>query len=73
VTGLPEGSYEVSCEGKPLGTADAKALADGVNLNGLLLDSGQPAPWDELVKQLWAGKALDEVGKTRWRFVVRKK
>jgi lysophospholipase L1-like esterase len=73
VTGLPEGSYEVLCEGKSVGDTDAATLASGVNLNTLLLDSGRAAPWAELTAQLWEGKALDQVGKTRWRFVVRKK
>jgi lysophospholipase L1-like esterase len=73
VTGLPEGTYEILCEGKLMGEADAGRLASGVNLNTLLLDSGRAAPWAELTDQLWAGKALDQVGKTRWRFVVRKK
>ena len=73
VTGLPEGNYEVLCEGKLIGEADAGRLASGVNLNGLLLDSGKAAPWVELTDQLWAGKGLDQIGKTRWRFVVRKK
>ena len=62
-----------TCEGKLIGEADAGRLASGVNLNGLLLDSGKAAPWVELTDQLWAGKGLDQMGKTRWRFVVRKK
>ena len=73
VGGLPEGSYEILCEGKLLGETDAGRLASGVNLNSLLLDSGRAPPWAELTDQLWAGKALDRVGKTRWTFVVRKK
>jgi lysophospholipase L1-like esterase len=71
VTGLPDGDYEVRCEGKPLGTADAKALAAGVNLNTLLLDAKRSAPWEALAKDLWAAKATEQVGKTRWRFEVR--
>ncbi len=73
VTGLPDGSYEILCEGKLIGEADAGRLAAGVNLNTLLLDSGAKAPWAELTDQLWAGKGLDQIGQTRWRFVVRKK
>lgn len=72
VTGLPEGTYEVRCEGKPLGTADAKALAEGVNLNTLLLDAKNPAPWEALAKEWWAGKSLDEIGKTKWQFSIKK-
>jgi lysophospholipase L1-like esterase len=71
-TGLPDGDYEVRCEGKPIGTVDAKALAAGVNLNTLLLDAKRPAPWEALAKDLWAAKATEQVGKTRWRFEVRK-
>lgn len=72
VTGLPEGKYEIRCEDKPIGTTDAKALAAGVNLNALLLESKQPAPWLGLTKELWAGKALDQIGQTKWRFDVRR-
>lgn len=72
VTGLPDGKYTVHCEGKLIGAADAKTLADGVNLNTLLLDSQQTAPWDPLAKELWVGKSLEQIGKTRWRFEVRK-
>jgi hypothetical protein len=42
-----------------------------VNLNSVLLDSGRAEPWEKLAKELWAGKELDQVGKTRWRFEVR--
>ena len=73
VTGLPDGNYEILCEDKPIGEADAAHLAAGVNLNTLLLDSGKAAPWAELTEQLWAGKGLDQIGATRRRFVVRKK
>ena len=72
VRGLAKGMYEIRCEGKRLGTADADALGKGVNLNTLLLDSKETAPWEELTKQLWAGKALDQVGQTKWRLEVRK-
>lgn len=73
VTGLPEGAYEILYENKLVGEADAGRLAAGVNLNTLLLDAGREAPWEELTEQLWAGKDVDPVGKTRWRFVVRRK
>jgi lysophospholipase L1-like esterase len=72
VRGLAKGMYEIHCEGKRLGTADAGALAKGVNLNTLVLDSKEAAPWEELAKQIWAGKELDQIGTTRWRFEVRK-
>lgn len=72
VTGLAEGKYEIRCEGKPIGTAEAAALAKGVNLNTLLLDGKNAAPWDALAKDIWAGKSLDQIGKTKWRFEVRK-
>jgi hypothetical protein len=72
VTGLPEGTYEIKVEGKPVGQASARVLAEGVNLNTLLLDGKNTAPWDALAKDLWAGKAADQVGKTAWRFEVRK-
>ncbi|MBV9867366.1 MAG: hypothetical protein JO316_18570 [Abitibacteriaceae bacterium] len=72
VTGLPNGTYEIRCEGKPLGTTDAKALATGVNLNSLLLDSGKTAPWDQLAQEIWKGHSLNKIGKTAWQFEVRK-
>jgi lysophospholipase L1-like esterase len=72
VTGLPEGAYEIRVEGKPVGAVDAKALAEGVNLNSVLLDSKNPAPWEALAKDLWAGKAVDQVGKTSWKFQVQR-
>lgn len=71
VNGLAAGKYEVRCEGLPLGVCDAGQLDKGVNLNMLLLDSKQTAPWDALAKELWAGKSLDQVGKTRWKFEIR--
>jgi lysophospholipase L1-like esterase len=72
VRGLPEGSYAILCDGKPLGTVKAAELDAGVNLNTVLLDAKNSAPWEALAKDLWAGKALDQVGKTRWRFEIRK-
>ena len=73
IEGLNAGEYDVSCDGKPIGRATDKELAAGVNLNTLLLDSKNPAPWGELVKALWLGKRLDEIGKTQWKFRVEKK
>jgi len=70
VTGLPPGEYEIRCEGYPIGTAGAHALALGVNLNTLLLDGGREAPWAELAGAIWEGRMLERVGRTRWRFVV---
>ena len=72
VTGLAEGEYEISCEGKPIGVVNASRLATGVNLNSVLLDSKNLAPWDDLVRQLWAGKELSSIGKTAWRFNVKR-
>ncbi len=60
-------------EGKTIGETDAAALANGVNLNSLLLDSKNPAPWEAMAKQIWAGKDLEQVGKTNWKFEVKKK
>jgi hypothetical protein len=44
---LPEGRYELSAEGRPLGTFTAKELARGVNLASATADGWQPGgPWD---------------------------
>jgi lysophospholipase L1-like esterase len=72
IDGLPEGVYEIRCEDKRIGSASAAKLAQGVNLNTLLLDSKEAAPWETLATQIWDGKGLDQIGKTRWRFEVRK-
>jgi lysophospholipase L1-like esterase len=72
IADLPPGTYQITCEGKPLGSADAKELARGVNLNTLLLDAKQPAPWEALARQVWDGKDLGQIGATRWRFEVSK-
>ena len=71
VSGLADGKYDILCEGQRLGAADAKTLTKGVNLNTLVLQSKEAAPWDALAKQIWAGKGLDQIGRTRWRFEVR--
>lgn len=73
IGGLGEGEYAVEADGKLLGTASAEQLKNGVNINSLLLDSGHAAPWDELVLELWAGKSLNKIGKTKYRFEVHKK
>ncbi len=72
VEGLEPGRHEIRCEGKPVGSADAEALAAGVNLNALLIDRAAEAPWNELGRAIWDGERLDEIGRTRWRFEVRK-
>ena len=72
VTDLPAGDYAITCEGHPVGTASAEALKLGVNLNSLLLDQGNAAPWAELTRQVWDGKGLDRIGHTAWRFEVRR-
>ncbi len=73
VTGFESGAYEIRCEGQILGVADADALGVGVNLNALLLESGKPAPWDDLAQSVWEGKDLNLIGKTRWKFEIRKR
>jgi hypothetical protein len=73
VTGLQPGEYEIRCEGYPIGTAGAHALALGVNLNTLLLDRDREAPWSALAEAIWEGRMLELIGRTRWRFVVRKR
>jgi lysophospholipase L1-like esterase len=72
IDGLPEGAYEIRCQDKRIANATAAALAKGVNLNTLLLDSKEAAPWQVLTSQIWEGKELDQIGKTRWRFEVKK-
>lgn len=73
VTGLPAGKYTILCEGMPLGETSEQALATGVNLNTLLLDSGNRAPWEALTKEWWLGKKLEQIGTTAWKFEVRRK
>jgi lysophospholipase L1-like esterase len=71
VDGLPQGDYEIRCQDKRIGTATAAKLNQGVNLNSLWLDSKEVAPWEALATQIWDGKELDQIGKTRWRFEVK--
>jgi RNA polymerase sigma factor (sigma-70 family) len=78
IVGLSPGAYAIRCEGKPIGTAGADALAAGVNLNSLLLDARNPAPWDGFVRSIWgsagktpAGRSVRDVGRPRWSFEVR--
>jgi lysophospholipase L1-like esterase len=73
VTGLAEGAYEIACEGERVGIVAAEALAAGVNLNAVLLDEGRTAPWVGLAEAVWDGRCLDRIGRTRWRFEVRKR
>ncbi len=73
VAGLPKGKYDVSCEGTRLGAASDAELAKGINLNTLVLDSGITPPWANLAKQLWAGKDLEQIGKTHWTFRIEAK
>lgn len=72
VAGLDAGKYQVFVDGKPLGAATHEQLAAGVNLNTLLLDSGNPAPWHDLILEWWRGKSLDRIGKTAFAFEVRR-
>jgi lysophospholipase L1-like esterase len=73
ITGLETGRYQITCEGKPVGIATSQQLAKGVNLNSVLLDSKNPAPWADLARDIWIGKRLDEIGKTNWKFRIEKK
>jgi lysophospholipase L1-like esterase len=73
VTGLSPGQYEITCEGKPLGTINADTLEAGVNLNSVLLDAGLSAPWADLAAEIWDGKSLDQIGQTQWRFEIKKR
>ena len=72
ISGLDSGDYQITCDGKTIGAASAKELSDGVNLNALLLDSKNPAPWADLAKSLWLGQRLDEIGKTKFKFKIEK-
>jgi lysophospholipase L1-like esterase len=72
IAGLPSGDFEIRCQNKRIGIATSAALAQGVNLNSLLLDSKEAAPWEALASQIWEGKELEQVGKTRWRFEISK-
>jgi hypothetical protein len=73
VTGLSPGQYEITCEGKPLGTITADTLEAGVNLNSVMLDAGLSAPWADLAAEIWDGKSLDQIGRTQWRFEIKKR
>ena len=66
VKGLAAGRYNISVEGRGLGTWDAKQLADGLNISSATADGWQPGgPWDaqsDIVKdivdardKLWMG------------------
>jgi len=86
IAGLADSKYSIFCEGKPIGSCDAKALAAGVNLNSLLLDSKNAAPWADLANELYMGCAhklglsstdqhsalFAKIGKTRWQFDVKR-
>ncbi len=72
VTGLSPGDYEILCEGRSIGVASFASLSVGLNLNTLLLDGHQEPPWAALARAVWDGQRLDEIGRTRWRFEVRK-
>jgi lysophospholipase L1-like esterase len=73
VTGLEPGEYEIVVDSRTIGTVNSGQLADGVNINTLLLDGEREAPWAALANEIAAGKRLDEIGKTEWRFVVRRR
>ncbi|MSU76463.1 MAG: hypothetical protein EXS16_00045 [Gemmataceae bacterium] len=73
INGLPAGSYDIHCEKIKLGAATDAELAKGVNLNSMVLTNAVTPPWADLAKQIWAGKELDQIGKTRWIFRVEAK
>jgi hypothetical protein len=73
ITDLPAGTYELRCEDQPLGTATAEMLAKGVNLNELARAPGQAAPWAKVATEWWEGRGRDQIGRTKWRFEVRRK
>jgi lysophospholipase L1-like esterase len=72
ITGLVPGEYEIRCDGRSIGAADAETLAVGVNLNSLLLDGDHEAPWGGLAQAVWDGRMPGGISRTRWRFEVRK-
>ena len=86
VSGLSDGQYDVLCDGKPVGSCDATTLSAGVNLNTLLLDSKNPAPWNDLADEIYkacARKLLitssdqmrdpsSKIGTTHWRFEIKR-
>jgi lysophospholipase L1-like esterase len=68
-----DAKYEIECEGKTLGVVTGLDLRKGINLNTLILDNNVTPPWDDLAKNIWAGKDLDKIGKTQWTWrIVRK-
>lgn len=73
VPGLTAGNYEIAWEGKTFGSASAADLAKGVNLNSLVLQSGQDAPWNSVIEPIWLNKDLSTIGKTSWKFTVQKR
>jgi hypothetical protein len=47
VRGLPEGRYDVTADGRPLGAFAADRLAAGVNISSATADGWEPGgPWD---------------------------
>lgn len=56
VKGLAAGRYNISAEGRGLGTWDAKQLAEGLNISSATADGWQPGgPWDvqsDIVKEI---------------------
>lgn len=68
---LPPGmGYEISCEGEPIGVVGHDELEEGVNLNSVLLASGNPAPWHDAARQIWTGQE-HIVGSTHFHFQIR--
>ena len=73
ITDLESGEYEIRCEGRPIGTVSAGILAAGVNLNSLLLDGDREAPWAATAQAAWDGRMPGDVGRTAWRFEIRRR
>lgn len=72
IAGLPAGTYRILCDELPVGTCTASDLAAGVNMNTLLLNSKEVAPWGSLAAEIWAGVSTEKIGSTTFKFEVRK-
>jgi hypothetical protein len=69
---LPPGmGYEITCQGESIGVVSRDELEKGVNLNSVLIASGNPAPWREVAEKIWSGQGANLVGSTTWHFEVR--
>ena len=68
ISGLEPGTFELNCNGKPVGTTDQTHLAAGINLNTLYLDAGLPSPWESISESLWHGSRLHELPSRKMTF-----